>query len=166
MKRTNTRIGDVFSVKLNSNSKKYFQYIANDLTQLNSDVIRGFKKEYLIDENPELSEILEDEVDFYAHCVTKLGIKMDLWEKVGNMSEIGNVTNILFKGASDYARKAGEEPIKISERWYVWKINDRDFKEIGKLQGEYKKAYVGLVINPNGIIELLKGNKYPTNYPN
>jgi hypothetical protein len=27
------------------------------------------------------------------------------------------------------------------------------------------EAYVGLVINPKGIVELLKGNKYPENYP-
>ncbi|CAN5467527.1 hypothetical protein BH09BAC6_BH09BAC6_07690 [soil metagenome] len=48
MTRVNTKTGDVFSVKLN-NSKKYFQYIANDSTQLNSDVIRGFRKIYAIE---------------------------------------------------------------------------------------------------------------------
>lgn len=44
MKRVLTKIGDVFEVKIDETSKKYFQYIANDMTQLNSDVIRGFKK--------------------------------------------------------------------------------------------------------------------------
>ncbi|CAN5467436.1 hypothetical protein BH09BAC6_BH09BAC6_07680 [soil metagenome] len=90
---------------------------------------------------------------------------MDLWEKAGTISEIGTLSHILFRRAADYARKAGEEPIKVSKNWYVWKINDKDFTRIGKLEGEYKKAYLGLVINPNGIIELLKGNKYPNNYP-
>ena len=38
------KIGDVFVVKVDDKSKKYFQYIISDLTQLNSDVIRAFKK--------------------------------------------------------------------------------------------------------------------------
>lgn len=44
MVRVVTKVGDVFSVKLDNEMKKYFQLIAFDLTQLNSDVIRAFKK--------------------------------------------------------------------------------------------------------------------------
>lgn len=54
MARINTKIGDVFSVKIDNN-KKYFQYIVSDLTQLNSDVIRAFKKVYPINAHPDLS---------------------------------------------------------------------------------------------------------------
>ena len=43
MKRANTRIGDVFSVKMDNNKKKYLQYVISDLTQLNSDVMKIFK---------------------------------------------------------------------------------------------------------------------------
>jgi len=78
MAKANTKIGDVFSVKIDDSSKKYFQYIISDLTQLNSDVIRAFKKVYPINTNPDLSEIVNGEVEFYAHCVTKLGLKMNL----------------------------------------------------------------------------------------
>ena len=46
-----TKIGDVFSAKTNENTKKYFQLIAYDLTQLNSDVIRVFKEQYPINSN-------------------------------------------------------------------------------------------------------------------
>ena len=83
--RASTKIGDVFSVGIDNNSKKYFQYVANDLTQLNSDVIRAFKKVYPINAKHELSEIVSGEVEFFAHCVTKLGLKMKFWEKVGNI---------------------------------------------------------------------------------
>ncbi|RYD87997.1 MAG: hypothetical protein EOP54_27945 [Sphingobacteriales bacterium] len=38
MKLVNTKIGDVFCVKIDDSTKKYFQLIAYDLTQLNSDV--------------------------------------------------------------------------------------------------------------------------------
>jgi len=136
------------------------------LTQLNSDVIRVFKKRYAIGENPTVSEVIQDEVDFYAHCVTKAGIKMGYWEKTGYTKEVGALNHILFRGTNDYGTKRGEEPIKISENWHVWHINDDDFTRVGKLVGENRKAYIGLVINPLGIMELLKGNQYPPMYPN
>ena len=165
MARVVIKVGDIFSVDLKDGSKKYFQYITNDRTQLNADVIRGFSKSYPKDVSPNISDIINDDVIFYAHCITKLGVKMGAWEILGNSSSIGNLPNIVFRGAIDYARKAGEEPVKISSKWYVWHINDNDFTHIGKLTGEYKKADIGLIINPYGIIELLKGNKYPDNYP-
>jgi len=48
----NTKIGDIFEVKINETEKKYFQLIAFDLTQLNSDEIVAFKKSYAVTENP------------------------------------------------------------------------------------------------------------------
>lgn len=163
MTRANTTLGDVFSVKLDDNTKKYIQYVATDLTQLNSDVIRAFKKTYSINATPDLSEIVKGEVEFYAHCVTKWGIKLNLWEKIGNIADIGKV-EVLFRDTNDYGSKPDIEPIKISSNWYVWKINE-DFKHIGKLEGNYKESFIGIVVNPHGIIELLKGKKYPINYP-
>ncbi len=165
MARGNTKVGDIFSVKLDENRKKYFQYIGNDLIQLNSEVIRAFKRTYPIEAIPDLSDIVSDEVDFYAHCVIKFGIKMGLWEKVGNVSNIGKLDNILFREAGDYGYKQGEIPIKVSNDWYVWKINDTEFTQVGKIEGKNRHAYIGLIFNPYGVIELLKGNKYPVNYP-
>jgi hypothetical protein len=52
MARTRTTIGDVFSVPLGASGKKYFQYVANDLTELNSQVIRAFRKTFPIDVDP------------------------------------------------------------------------------------------------------------------
>jgi hypothetical protein len=165
MARANTEVGDVFSVKLGNSTKKYFQLIAFDLTQLNSDVVRAFKTVYPDNATPDLSEVIKGEVEFYAHCVTKFGLKMNLWEKSGNIKNIGKLDHILFRDTNDYGSKAGEKSIKISNNWYVWHINDKDFIRVGKLEGENRKAEIGIVINPLGIIELLKGNKYPVNYP-
>ncbi len=165
MARVNTKIGDIYSVIIDENRKKYFQLISFDLTQLNSDVIRAFKCVYSINDNPDLSEIVGGEVAFYAHCVVKIGLRMNFWEKIGNTSEIGDITQILFRDTNDYGSKFGEEPIRVSQNWHLWRINDKDFTRVGKLEGENQKANIGLVINPLGIIELLKGNKYPMNYP-
>ncbi|GAA4314462.1 hypothetical protein [Compostibacter hankyongensis] len=99
MARSNTRIGDVFSVDIEGNYKKYFQLVAFDLAQLNSDVIRVFERKYPLNADPGLSEITNEEVVFYAHCVTKLGIKMNLWKKIGNFHNIGRIDHVLFKGS-------------------------------------------------------------------
>lgn len=158
MARANTKIGDVFSVKIDESSKKYFQYIISDLTQLNSDVIRAFKKIYPINTNPDLSEIVNGEVDFYAHCVTKLGLKMGYWESVGNISNVGNFDNVLF-------RSSGDNPqTRVSENWWVWKINEEQ-KPVGKLAGENRKAEIGSVIPPDSIVHRMQTGKYDFVYP-
>ena len=66
MTRANTKLGDVFSIKIDDKFKKYIQYIANDLTQLNSDVIKVFKETYSIKSTPDLSEVVKGDIDFYA----------------------------------------------------------------------------------------------------
>lgn len=157
MKRKNTKIGDVFVVKLGNDKKKYFQLIAFDLTQLNSDVIRVFKEEYPLEGDIDLIEIVNSEIDFYAHCVTKLGLKMSLWEKVGNIRELGNI-NILFRSSGDHPK------IDISNNWWVWKVNEPQ-QYVGKLDGKNLYAEIGSVIPPDSIIYRIKTGKYDFVYP-
>jgi len=164
MARANTKIGDVFSVKIDESNKKYFQLVAFDLTQLNSDVIRAFGKVYPFNANPDLSEIVNGEVEFYAHCVTKLRLKMGYWERVGNIANTGNTTSILFRNTNDYGSKPGEQ-IKISHKWYVWKINDNDFTRVGKLEGENRKAEIGIVISSDSIVHRMQTGEYDFVYP-
>lgn len=164
-KRVVTKIGDIFSVPISDKEKRYMQLIAFDLTQLNSDVVRIFEKKYSIEDTPDMETVIEDNVLVYVHCVTKFGVQLDLWEKVGKNPNIGNIRDIIFKGTPDYARKQGEEPVKLSHNWHIWRIGDKNFTTVGKLKGENRNAYIGLVINPLGIVELAKGNKYPDNYP-
>lgn len=158
MKKTNTKIGDVFSVKINGFSKKYFQYIASDLTQLNSDVIRAFKKEYPIDSSPGLLEIVNGDIEFYAHCITKLGLKMGYWEYVGNISHVGNIDSILFRSSSDNPQE------KVSQNWWIWKINQEQ-KLVGKLEGNNRRAEIGSVIPPDSLVHRMKTGKYDFQYP-
>lgn len=155
MAKGNTKIGDVFSVNIDESKKKYFQLIALDLTQLNSDVIRAFKKVYPVNSSQELIEIINDEVEFYAHCVTKLGIKMGCWDKIGNVSDVGQIDHILFRDTGDY----GNPQIKISQNWWVWKINQPQ-KQVGKLTRENKNAEIGLIINPESIVYRMRTGEY------
>lgn len=157
MIRKNTKIGDIFVVKLDNDKKKYFQLIAFDLTQLNSDVIRSFKKVYPLEADIDLLEIVNGEVEFYAHCVTKFGLKINLWEKVGNIRELGNI-NILFRSSGDHPK------IDISNNWWVWKVNEPQ-QYVGKLEGENVYAEIGSIIPPDSIIHRIKMGKYDFVYP-
>jgi hypothetical protein len=150
--------GDVFLVHLNSKEKKYFQFIQNDLTQLNSDVIRVFKAVFPVNVNPSLSEIIMGEVEFYAHCYTKIGLKMKFWEKIGNIKDVGANKEVIFKSSGDSPQ------FKISKNWWIWKINEEQ-KFVGKLVGENRHAEIGSVIPPDSIIYRMKTGKYDFVYP-
>lgn len=162
-KRVRTKIGDVFCVALDIDTKKYFQYVANDDSQLGSEVVRVFKKVYDNSDTPDLEDIIKDGIDFYAHIVIRLGMEMGLWDKAGHAIDVGG-SRILFRDTNDYGTKKGEEQLRRSERWYVWEVNgDRQY--VGSLKGEHKNAFVGLVLSPQGFLALLKGQKYPPLYP-
>lgn len=163
MARIVTKIGDIFAVKLDNSSQKYFQYVAKDLTQLNSSVIRVFKKRYYLHTKTDLTDVVKGKIEFYAHCVLRWGIQMGQWQKVGKSAVVGSV-DIFFRATNDYGRKLGEEPVLVSENWYVWRINE-DFRRIGKLTGEYRKAEIGLVINPESIVHRVRTGKYDFDYP-
>lgn len=126
-KRIVTKIGDVFCVEIDGKYKYYFQYIANDLTMLNSSVIRAFKTRYSIDDKPSIESIINDNVSFYAHTVLKFGIQKSVWYKVGKSKEIGseNLKRVIFAYTQD---EIYEPPHVISvdplKHWYIWHVNE------------------------------------------
>jgi len=157
MKKIHTKIGDVFVLKLENGRIKYFQLVVFDLTQLNSDVIRVFKTSYSEDNKFNLSEIINDEVDFYAHCITKWGIQLGFWEKVGKSLEVGN-NDVLFRSSSD------DPKTKISDNWWIWKVNEQQ-QYVGKLEGENRLAEIGSIIPPDSIVYRINTGKYDFVYP-
>lgn len=165
MKRVIIKKGDIFVVKIDDKSKRYFQYITNDLKQLNSDVIRCFKKIYTLEESPNLKEIVKDEIFFYAHCVTKWGVKLGYWEKVGNIDDVGAFEHILFRGTNDYGTIRGDELKKVSHNWYVWRIGELKSTYLGKLEGEYRNAEIGIVMDSESIVHRIKTGYYDGFYP-
>ena len=151
-KRIITKIGDVFCIAIDGKYKKYLQYIVNDLTQLNSDVVRVFKELYPIEVEPELSEVIKGDVDFYAHCVVSAGIKRELWEKVGNVKDVGETKHILFKIKKDFSSSEKQDD------WEIWNVNEEPLRI--RVQDEaFKQAYLGLVFQPERIVYRMKTGK-------
>ncbi|MHA6726514.1 hypothetical protein ACX3PU_00445 [Chryseobacterium sp. A301] len=164
-KRVITKIGDIFSVELDNGNKKYFQYIANDLTQLNSDVIRAFKKEYPINEPSNYEEILSGEIDFHAHTMINVGVKQNLYVQEGKSIVYPSIDDVVFRDTNDAGHGPEKPQVFISENWFIWKINDKAFKTVGKLNGENRNAEIGIVIPPFAIVERIKTGKYNFVYP-
>lgn len=154
MKRIKLVIGDIFEVPLEANLKGYFQFIAIDENQLRSDVIRVFSRRFLQPDTPDLEELVNGTVDFYSHCVIRVGLKHRLWEKAGRSDDIGPV-NVIFRSTKDF----GRDWIKVSERWEVWKIGQpRQF--VGKLPNSLQQAEYGTVFPPADIIYRMKHGRY------
>lgn len=156
-------LGDVFSVNVEKDRCKYFQFICTDTSQLNSDVIRAFKTKFPATESPSPNFIVNEPVDFFAHTMIKLGLSLGKWEKVGNASIEGPL-DVMFRDTNDVSTAQGEARIAVSNQWYVWHPNE-PFRRIGLLASEYKHAHIGVVLNPNRIVERMRSGAFDFVYP-
>ena len=140
-KRIVTKKGDVFCINISNQYKYYFQYVADDASQLNSSVIRVFKKKYPIDCSLNIDDIVRGEVFFYAHTILRIGILANLWEKIGIHLDLGDTENIMFKIFAD--------------SWYIWKIGCSHIK-MDKLTTNQENYSSGEVFSPNTLIKRIK----------
>ena len=152
-KRIITKIGDIFCVEVDNEYKCYFQYVANDMTVLNSSVIRVFSKHYPMDYVPVFDDIVKDDVYFYAHTILRFGILYNAWHKVGKNSNLGNPDEIMFRWTYDVG------PIKKSYNWHFWKIN-QETQFIGEMRKEYVNYDLGIVFSYLDIVNKIKTGKF------
>lgn len=151
-KRIVTKIGNVFCAEIDNEFKCYFQYISNDLYNLNSSVIRVFKKRYPMDSNPTIDQIINDEVAFYAHTILRFGIQFNAWYKIGKSTEIGEkeLKKVYFCQTQDHEAVFNPFPELIwvdpLKNWYLWHVNE-EHQRIGKLPKKY-----WTIVEPGGVI--------------
>ena len=150
MKRIYIRKGDIFCINIDNKEKVFFQFLTTDITQLNSCVIRVFKKKYCISYTPTINEILKDEIDFYVHTIIKLGIKNNVWEKVGHSMDLGQTDNIMFKMDASENRI-----VQKSYNWLIWRINTPMIR-IGEMKEEYRHFHYGPILPYTFIINKIK----------
>lgn len=155
MKRVVIRVGNVFCADIKGKFKRYFQYIGLDYEQLNSEVIRVFKTHYPVDAAVNLEEVVKDEIDFYAHVVIRAGFLYNYWEKVGNVP-FTEKADALFRTTDDF----GMGPIKVSSRWYVWRMNE-PMVFVGRLNEETRKADIGFIWDPESVFERMETGYFP-----
>lgn len=160
-KRIVTKIGDIFCVELGNGYKSYFQYIANDMTQLNSSVIRAFVGRYPMDYKPDMAELVKSDVAFYAHIILKMGFVNNGWYKVGKSEDLGldGLALAWFVSSSQtrYNNETGKiENIDPNENFDGWHWNESSVF-IGKMTAAIaKNAFDGSIVPWFVIIERIK----------
>ena len=127
-----TKIGDIFCVEVDNDYKCYFQYVANDLTVLNSS-----------------------EVYFYAHTILRFGILYNAWYKVGKHPDIGNPDEITFRMYNDI----GNWNRSKSYNWVIWKINQKQ-EFIGEMREKYASIDLGIVLTYKDIVSKITTGSY------
>jgi hypothetical protein len=157
--RQRIKIGDVFRVSIDVSTERYFQFVAIDTTQLDSDVIRVFQGIHRSTEPKEIEQIVSGPTEFYAHVFLKIGLKQNIWQKVGHSRETGR-TNVLFRNSNDY----GNPRIKTSRNWHVWNVN-APFQWVGKLKEDYQNAEIGVVVPPDSLVHRMRTGVYDFVYP-
>ncbi len=158
-KRIVTKIGDVFCVEFQDGTKGYFQYIANDRTQLTSSVIRVFKTHYPIDMKISMDEIVKDEVAFYMHTILRAGIADNAWYKVGKSQKLGvdQLKKVIFSQTQECLVDSLKFiPVDPLTNWFIWHINE-EINNIGVLP-EYLHSIVefGQIIHYSQIVIRMK----------
>jgi len=163
-KRIVTKIVDVFCAEIEGKFKCFFQYVANDLSQMNSSVIRVFKRRYPMEYKPVVDDIVKDEVAFYAHTILKFGIEFGAWCKIGKSANIGEeaLSEVIFGCAQDskFISVTKVEIVDPLTNWFIWNINGPDIN-IGKLPKRYHDILeVGSVKSYLDILHRMKYGYY------
>ena len=166
-KRIVTKIGDVFCAEIDNKYKCYFQYIEKDLSQLNSSVIRAFKRRYPIEYNPIIEEIVTDEILFYAHTILRAGIDYNAWYKVGKSKNLGleGLNEVLWGHPSMYKSYFENNSPQIKtvnplENWTIWYSNCKTVN-IGILPVKYYEIIEGGAVFPySSIVNRFKYGYY------
>ena len=82
-------------------------------------------------------------------------------EKVGSISEVGDIKYIIFRDTDESDHKEGDPFLEVSHKWYVWHIGDDDFKDIGE-RGKNREAEIGMAYS---VVHRIKTGKYNFYYP-
>ncbi len=173
-KRIVTKIGNIFCAEIDGKYanidgkyKVYFQYIANDMSQLNSSVIRVFKRRYPLDANPKMDDIVMNEVAFYAHTVLRAGIDVGAWYKVGKSDNLGldSLRNVWFGDVTYLGNpnfRVDYSKFNTQDNWWVWHVNEEriylgQLRNIKKFEeSDHPTIEPGAVFSYIGIIEWIE----------
>lgn len=151
--------GDLFEVRVSASRAKRFQYVADDSTQLGSQVVRVFRETYDANEPSEVPRIATGEIEFHAHVFLRIGLRQGLWRKVGNAQPREDV-EVLFRDSRDY----GKPEVETSRSWYVWRVGGA-FEDVGELTSRHQAAEIGVVVPPDSLVHRVRTGRYDFVYP-
>jgi len=164
-KRIVTKVGDIFKTVSVGKKHRYLQLVAIDRANLNSDVIVVFSA--AMDRKVNIDEVAQGPIEFYTHTSVSQGVRLGLWERVGNASVYINLENLHFK----YHR--GKEHVDALKRvaakmnaphleppfdmpyWDAWSLPDEQYHSISGLAGEKLDAQDGAILPARAVMSRL-----------
>lgn len=155
------KIGEVYRVN-DLKPARYFQLVALDLTQLNSDVIAVFSSNNdLTDSTDEIDAIVHSGVEFFTHTTVSAGVSNKLWTKIGK-TVVVNCDDALFKDIDYNDDFPDWEPYEKDyyHSWVIWRPNE-EWRKIGDRLADYPNAELGAVYPPNDVVYRIEHGKYP-----
>ena len=79
---TKRAIGDLYEVDLGNAKQGYFQHVADDPTQLGSNVIRVFEG-FADAPDADLNKLSAKLIAFHVDVAIRVGVKLQVWEDAG-----------------------------------------------------------------------------------
>ena len=153
------KTGDIFKFKTSENRYRFFQYIGKDRSNMNSDVICIFEKEY-DDSSVEPQCIVDDQKYSFVHTFVNWGLRMNKWSFHANIKVMVD-DNIIFRSAKDYGTHPKE--FFVSHNWEVWAINGPRIY-VGSLPKQFYNSYIGEIYGPEVIAQKLDTGVDPNIY--
>jgi hypothetical protein len=128
------------------------QTLGRDSTQLNAEVLRVYKDKLnsSVEAQKYLGKIGNLSKNFDVHVLIALGKKLNIWREVGKAVNTP-ICETVFRQSNDF----GYPSIKISSKWYVWKLN-RAMRFVGDLDAANRTAEIGCIWTPPSVIHRIK----------
>jgi hypothetical protein len=152
------RIGDVFRFSASEGATVYFQYVAKDLSQLGSHVIRVFAPIHGTDMTSQIEKIVAAPVQFHVHVALGVGTRHGVWEKIGRAPVLEPI-DVLFRQADE----PGNLP-KTSSNWVIWTVNSPR-RHASRITQAVRSAEIGIVVNPFSVLHRVRQGTYNFAYP-
>lgn len=165
-KRYLSKLGDVYCVEIDNKYKSFFQYVANDISQLNSSVIRVFKTRYTIEDFPNIDDIINDDVIFYAHTIIQVGIINGVWYKVNKSNcQTNTKVNSIVWVTNDNDQFYISPMILLNKlfpffNWSLWTISSYTLLCYRYLKWLSNKVEYGTILPTDQIIDRIKFGYY------
>jgi hypothetical protein len=123
------------------------QHLANDASQLGSNVVLVIRLAYPANETFKVEQMAHD--GFFAHVFLKAGETLKIWERVQRVKPAMTEIPVTWAVCSDKDRQ-----LESSHNWWIWRTNEK--KRLAVKEDELTKAELGLVMSPPQIVERIE----------
>jgi len=152
------RVGEIYRIRLSDGNVGYMQHLANDSTQLSSNVVLVLRKKYLPTEEPSFEQVSAHD-GFFAHVFLKAGETLKLWERIDRSRPV--VPEPFPVVWTIYSDK--DQNLEVSKNWQVWRTNEEMRMPIS--QEELVNSELGLVVSPTQIVHRIEHSAYSLKHP-